>query len=90
MNIFFGALNRGNQIRSDQGLKLVIGGHDGEELAITFIGEQLAGGGHIDPPQLIDFLVGRKRACDGRHDPVGHDLGTPLAVGVVGVPDEPE
>ena len=78
------------QIGSDQGFDLVIGRHDHQEFSITFVGEQPTGSGHIDPPELVDLFVKHKRACDGRHDPIGHHFRTSLAVGVVGVADEAE
>jgi hypothetical protein len=79
---FFSRPGRIGPIGSDQGFELVIGRHHGQELPITFVGEQLTGSGHIGPPELVDLLVGHKRARHGRHDPVGHDFRTSLAVGM--------
>ena len=50
----------------------------------------MPGGWDIKPEQLVHFLVGDEGAAFGRHHPVGHHLGTTLAVDVLGMPDEPE
>ena len=81
---------RKKSVRSDQRLDLVTGSHDRQQPAIALVGEELPGGWDIKPEQLVHFLVGDEGAAFGRHHPVGHHLGTTLAVDVLGMPDEPE
>jgi hypothetical protein len=63
LNIFFTRPEQDEYGKSDQRLELVVGHHHGQELTIAFVGEQLTGLLHIDPPQLVDFLIGCERAC---------------------------
>src|SRR6185437_3654100 len=74
---------------SDEGGGHVIGrGHHDQQVTVAVVAEQLRGRLQVDPPHLVDLVVGNEGAAADIHDPVGHHLGPILAVAVLGVTDE--
>ena len=82
-----GALG-GRKATSNHRFNLVSRTEDGRELPIPRIRQQSGGLLQPNPPQLVNLKIRGERPPGRLHHPIGHGLGAPLAVDVLGVADE--